>query len=308
MAPLSYKPIILATVILQLFSWPAAKANSASDETLLRTVGMQLYLRKNWAGAEAVFHKLIEICPQDYFASEKLVKALLADDKAVEAVGIAKKLVIMQPKEPEACYLLGKSYEQVGNNKDALDNYKKAHALCDANLNYVLAMVSVYKKLGRDSDTVILLKDTLKNNQQSSLLWGQLFECAVAAKRIDIAHESLEKYCQLIKQESISEDQKKNIIAIGWRMIALDCWRASSYKDQMLLCFSLDDYMSASNLIEVAKTKFPDSPEVFNSFEKVISQGAKIDILKEDIKCWDRIKKSIRFILKQAEVQKFASG
>ncbi len=307
MAPLSYKPIILATVILQLFSCPAAKANSASDETLLRTVGKQLYLRKNWAGAEAVFHKLIEICPQDYFASEKLVKALLADDKAVEAVGIAKKLVIMQPKEPEAYYLLGKSYEQVGNNKDALDNYKRAHVLCDANLNYVLAIVNIDRKSGHPADAVTILKNALQKNQQSSLLWEYLFESAVEAQNISLAHESLERLCRLIQNEKTSEKQRQELITAGWRMISLDCWRASLYRDQMLLCFSLDDFVSANSLIELAKIKFPDAPEVFTAFDKVIFVDAKTDQSKQDKNIWVKIKKSIKFIRKQAEVQKFAS-
>ena len=136
-------------MLLPLLWSPPAKANAASDEALLRTVGEQLYIRKKWPGAEVVFRKLIELCPQDYFARQKLVKALLADGKAAEAVSVAKQLVVMQPAEPESHNLLGKCEDRVVNYKEALQNYKKAHILCSANLNYVLAMASDYRKIGR---------------------------------------------------------------------------------------------------------------------------------------------------------------
>ncbi len=284
-----------------------AKAKAVSDEELLRTVGNQLYIKKNWTGASIVFQKLIEISPQDYFAREKLVKVLLADGKAAQAVDMAKSLVAMQLKEPESHYLLGKCVEQIGNYKEALKEYKQAHVLCSANLNYVIAIVGVYKKTGRASDAIDLLKLTLPKHQQLSLLWGYLFESAVDARNMDIAHESLEQFCRLIRQERATQEQKNNLIASGWRMISLDCWRASSYRDQLLLCYSLDEPWPADCLIEVAKKKFLDAPDVFIALSQAISDNAKTARTQSNIESWNNIKKRIEYIRKQAEKQKLAS-
>jgi tetratricopeptide (TPR) repeat protein len=213
----------------------------------------------------------------------------------------------MQPAEPEAHYLLGKCIEQAGHHKDALKYYKKAHILRPDNLTYVLAMVSVYRKSGRPSDAIALLKLTLQKNQQMSLLWGQLFESAVEAENLTIAHQALAKFCRLIRQEKTTEEQKKEFIAAGWHMIALDCWRISNYRDQLQLCVVLDEPWPAECVIEAAKKKFLDAPEVFVDFTRVISENAKIANSEQDLSCWNEIIKRLEYIRKQAEAQKLGS-
>lgn len=316
MIPLPYKLTTCAIVISQLFYLSMAGANSVSDEALLRTVGKQLYLRKNWAGAEPVYRKLIEICPKDYFAHEKLAKALLADGKAAEALNVAKQLVVLQSKEPESYYLIGKCLDQLGKYSEAVQNYKQAHKLCSANLNYVFSLANAYRKIGHACDAVDLLKITLREHQQLSFLWGLLFESAVDAGNINTAHEALTHFCQVVKQEKMTDKQKQELIAAGWHMIGLDCWRAPSYVDQLLLCISLDNPWVAYDLVETAKKKFLDAPEVFVTFARVISENTNVitDNAKKEgtysqkkLESWNSLKRHIQFIRKQAEGQKLDS-
>lgn len=304
----SYKLAILIAVVLQLFFSLDVKANSVSDEALLRTVGDKLYSKEKWTGAEVVFRKLIEICPKDYFARKKLVKALLAQGKATQAIDMAKQLVVQQPKEPESYYLLGKCFDQAGCYKDALQDYKQSHTLCAKNLNYVLAIVNVYRKTGRALDAIDLLKSTLKEHQQMSLLWGYLFESAVDAHNINMAQAALQKFCKLIRKERIRKKQKEDLIASGWRMIALDCWRVSSYRDQLLLCYSLDESVQATYLIEAAKKKFQDRPDVFILLSQVIPDNTITDESERHSEIWTGYKKWLESIRKQAEKQTFASN
>jgi tetratricopeptide (TPR) repeat protein len=79
--------------------------------------------------AEAVLRPLLEKNPDDYHVAEVMAQALLARGAAVEAVGLAQKIVKKRPKRASYRVLLGDALRRAGDEPSAKLAYKEALAL-----------------------------------------------------------------------------------------------------------------------------------------------------------------------------------
>ncbi|HET8938128.1 MAG TPA: tetratricopeptide repeat protein [Polyangiales bacterium] len=79
--------------------------------------------------AEAVLRPLLEKNPDDYHVAEVMAQALLARGAAVEAVGLAQRIVKKRPKRASYRVLLGDALRRAGDEPSAKLAYKEALAL-----------------------------------------------------------------------------------------------------------------------------------------------------------------------------------
>jgi predicted Zn-dependent protease len=79
--------------------------------------------------AEAVLRPLLDKNPDDYHVAEVMAQALLARGAAVEAVGLAQRIVKKRPKRASYRALLGDALRRAGDEPSAKLAYKEALAL-----------------------------------------------------------------------------------------------------------------------------------------------------------------------------------
>jgi TolA-binding protein len=105
-------------------------ANRASGEVAQLIGAARAELRSGHPKeAEALLRPYLEKNPDDTHVAEALTQALLARGAAVEAVGIAQRIVKKQPKRASYRVLLGDALRRAGDEPSAKLAYKEALAL-----------------------------------------------------------------------------------------------------------------------------------------------------------------------------------
>lgn len=121
-------------------------------------------------------HKIIEVRENDPMAYSMLAQVYIQDGKWSEAIPHLVKAIAYETSEEarSSSYdIMGLCYEQLGNDKEALQAYKSALELRPDSASVRLGLSRIYEKNGDFDEAIRLKEEVIKNTPQpsASLLW-----------------------------------------------------------------------------------------------------------------------------------------
>jgi tetratricopeptide (TPR) repeat protein len=124
-------------------------------------------------------------------------------EKAFEnAVKVYKKFLVKNPKDDAAHFYLGRSYEKLDEDKDALKSLREAVKLQPENSEYQTELGKILMKLAQYDEAVRVLKKALELDANNLLAEELLEKAEDGLRRINFAKQEIRK-----QQES-----EKNVI------------------------------------------------------------------------------------------------
>jgi tetratricopeptide (TPR) repeat protein len=135
-------------------------------------------------------------------------------EKAFEnAVKVYKKFLAKNPKEDAAQFYLGRSYDKLNEDADALKAFREAVKLKPNNSEYQTELGKILIKLAQYDEAVRILKKALELDSDNLLAEEQLEYAEDGRKRIDFAKRENQKQEDKNKQTVEVPKQKANTSA-----------------------------------------------------------------------------------------------
>lgn len=128
------------------------------DTKLLQQLGEMYMINQDMENAARIYTRLVPLTPEDPQSRQKLALALIASGKQEKAVQTLEQMVNQGPANPRVYFYLGELYQQLGDNENAILNYRLAAKAGDT------PMAAAYIKLA------LLQVETDKDEAETTLL------------------------------------------------------------------------------------------------------------------------------------------
>ncbi|HEY0426301.1 MAG TPA: tetratricopeptide repeat protein [Pyrinomonadaceae bacterium] len=129
-------------------------------------------------------------------------------EKAFEnAVKVYKKYLVKNPKDDSAHFFLGRSYDKLNEDPDALKSFREAVKLKSDNSEYQTELGKILMKLAQYDEAVRALKKAIELDENNLLAEELLEKAEDGARRIDFAKREIQK--QEDREKPVMENSKQ---------------------------------------------------------------------------------------------------
>ena len=166
----------LAVTLLIVAGGCASKQKTADAQGRQVRLGMgeQMAARGDWAGAFQIADALTREDPNDGDALLLRAKALRKQEMPAEAEADLRKLVVLQPRNPEAHAELAILCEHSGRGAEALDHHQEASQLAPGYPRYLNNLAFALIVRGKAKDAIPKLEEALRAEPRSPRLRNNL--------------------------------------------------------------------------------------------------------------------------------------
>ncbi|MCH7988742.1 MAG: tetratricopeptide repeat protein, partial [Planctomycetes bacterium] len=120
-------------------------------------------------------------------------KVLHQQGRLAEAEPMYRRILKIDPQQPDALHLLGLLVHQQGHNEAAAELIQSAIAVAGSVAEYYNSLGAVFKAQGKLVEAVTPLRQALAINRELPLAWNNLAEIYLVLHRIEEANEALQK-------------------------------------------------------------------------------------------------------------------
>lgn len=166
----------VAVMLLVVSGGCASKQKTAEAQGRQVRLGMaeQMAARGDWAGAFQIADALTREDPADGDALLLRAKALRKQEMPAEAEADLRKLVALQPRNPEAHAELAIVCEHSGRGAEALEHHEEASRLAPGQPRYLNNLAFALVVRGKAKDAIPKLEEALRSEPRSPRLRNNL--------------------------------------------------------------------------------------------------------------------------------------
>lgn len=193
-----------AIQILQSAERNGAKLDVRSRAIIQNNIGMAYWNQKQYSSALPAYQKAVALDKDYVDARYNLAFALLAQNRAKEALPLFTALTTLNPRDPMLQDGLGQSYEALANWTQAFAAYRRAIALNAKDSSYPLNLGLALLRsdpdgniAGRRDLAIGYLRDATTLNPQGAPAFLQLGLLLIEKKRWPEAQDTLRRYVVL---------------------------------------------------------------------------------------------------------------
>ena len=193
-----------AIQILQSAEKNSAKLDVRSQAIIQNNIGMAYWNQKQYSSALPAYQRAVALDKDYVDARYNLAFALLAQNRAKEALPLFTALTALNPRDPMLQDGLGQSYEALANWTQAFNAYRRAIALNPKDSSYPLNLGLALLRsdpdgvvAGRRDLAIGYLRDATNLNPQGAPAFLQLGLLLIEKKRWPDAQDALRRYVAL---------------------------------------------------------------------------------------------------------------
>jgi tetratricopeptide (TPR) repeat protein len=135
--------------------------------------GQQFFRMKDWPAAERHFVEALRQAPSSAAAHKWLGMTYAAQEKFLLAEAPFRRACDLDPKEPDACYYLGRTLFTLSRFQAALDAYGKAAPKAS---RVLLGQALAHEALGRAADAARLFKEAIEAGDRQAAIDYERFK------------------------------------------------------------------------------------------------------------------------------------